>query len=408
MSEQKTELTIIDRVCTALASDTTAQNLIELAKKSQQITVITSKDGRTECHTAAMTAKAARIVIEKTSKLAREDATAFSKAVVAEEKRLIDLIAPEEKRLLTLRDEYDAKIEAEKKAKEEAERARIDGIKASIASIAAWPLNCVSLPATVVNAEISRLNAIEIDDSFAEFFGDAADAKSAALAKLREMYDSKLAAEAEAVRIAEEAAAHAEKMKAEREELDRLRAEATERDRLAEEARATEQRLMQAQRDELTRQQKEIDDQRTKIEADARAAAEEEQKRIDAAASANRELEAKAQAEQAAETLRIATEKAAADKAIEDAATFSATVSCGEFGDVFRDALARKALSEAQVPQPTTKFTPVVVESPALPIKKSRLDDYAIISAVQHEFDISYGEACDWIISVAENLKVAA
>ena len=324
MSEQKTELTIIDRVCTALASDTTAQNLIELAKKSQQITVITSKDGRTECHTAAMTAKAARIVIEKTSKLAREDATAFSKAVVAEEKRLIDLIAPEEKRLLTLRDEYDLKIEAEKKAKEEAERARIDGIKASIASIAAWPLNCVSLPATVVKAEIGLLNAIEINDSFAEFFGDAADAKSAALTKLRDMYDSKLAAEAEAVRIAEEAAAHAEKMKAEREELDRLRAEATERDRLAAVARETEQRLMQQQRDELARQQKEIDDQRAKMEAEARAAAEAEQQRIDAAAKAKRELEAKAQAEQAAEAQRIATEKAAADKAIEDAANVEA------------------------------------------------------------------------------------
>jgi len=369
MSEQKTELTVIQRVCTALASDTTAQNLIELAKKSQQITVITSKDGRTECHTAAMTAKAARIVIEKTSKLAREDATAFSKAVVAEEKRLIDLIAPEEKRLLTLRDEYDTKIEEEKKAKEEAERVRIEGIKASIASISAWPLNCVSLPATVVNIEIGRLTAIEIDDSFAEFFGDAADAKSAALTKLREMYDSKLAAEAEAIRIAEEAAAHAEKMMAERKELERLRAESIERDRLAEEARATEQRLMQAQRDELARQQKELDDQRAKMEAEARAAAAAEQQRIDAEATAKRA------AEQAAEKI-VRDAKAVAVEEL------------------------RKSVQCAEQERPGKKVMPIVNVT-----RPSRLQ---LVEAVSEQFHVSEEIAVMWLIAEFDESEMDA
>lgn len=384
MSEQKTELTIIDRVCTALASDTTAQNLIELAKKSQQITVITSKDGRTECHTAAMTAKAARIVIEKTSKLAREDATAFSKAVVAEEKRLIDLIAPEEKRLLTLRDEYDAKIETEKKAKEEAERARIDGIKASIASIAAWPLNCVSLPATVVSAEIGRLNAIEIDDSFAEFFGDAADTKSAALTKLRDMYDSKLAAEAEAIRIAEEAAAHAEKMKAEREELDRLRAEATERDRLAAVARETEQRLMQQQRDELARQQKEIDDQRAKIEAEAKA-------KHDADVAA---IKAQHDAAEAREKTRYEAQRVE-DQAV--AAKAFAEARAERDAELVAIEERRKAVQCAEQERPsTTKFTPVVVESFTRPARPTRGE---LLNAISSEFAASDEVALEWIIA---------
>lgn len=38
-------------------------------------------------------------------------------------------------------------------------------------------------------------------------------------------------------------------------------------------------------------------------------------------------------------------------------------------------------------------------------IKPARPDDYAIIEEIAHSFDVSYDTACEWIISVAENLK---
>ena len=71
----------------ALGSSKAEIDLVELASKSKTIVAITNKDGRTECHAAAMTAKDARVSIEKAGKAAREDATAFSKAVIAEERR---------------------------------------------------------------------------------------------------------------------------------------------------------------------------------------------------------------------------------------------------------------------------------------------------------------------------------
>ena len=98
-----TELTVQARAAVALGSSKAEAELVELASKSKAIIAITNNDGRTECHTAAMVAKDARVNIEKAGKAAREDATAFSKAVIAEEKRLVDLIAPEEKRLIELR-----------------------------------------------------------------------------------------------------------------------------------------------------------------------------------------------------------------------------------------------------------------------------------------------------------------
>ena len=66
-------------------------------------------------------------------KAARDDATRFSKAVIAEEARLIAIIQPEESRLKVLRDEWDAKEAREKAAKAEAERLRVLEISQRIA-----------------------------------------------------------------------------------------------------------------------------------------------------------------------------------------------------------------------------------------------------------------------------------
>ena len=220
-----TQLTVIERAAVALGSSKAEIALIELAGKSKSIISITNAAGRAECHAAAMVAKAARINIEKAGEESRADATAYAKAIISEAWRLAHLIAPEEERLIKLRNDYDDKIASEKAAKAEAERMRVAAIKLRIRNIEAIPMLAAGSTSVAVQYDIDKLAAIEIDDSFKEFFGDASEAKADALAKLREIHASLVRSEAEALRIKAEQDAQFAKIKAEREELSRLRAE---------------------------------------------------------------------------------------------------------------------------------------------------------------------------------------
>ncbi|MFM2253768.1 MAG: hypothetical protein RJB68_2105, partial [Pseudomonadota bacterium] len=123
------------RAAVALKSSETETQLRELASKNKAIVAIIDKPGREQAHGAAMELKRTRTAIQATGKAARDDATKFSKAVIAEENRLIAIIEPEETRLLALRDGWDteqARIKAEKEA---AERVRIMDINERIAHI---------------------------------------------------------------------------------------------------------------------------------------------------------------------------------------------------------------------------------------------------------------------------------
>lgn len=165
MIEQKpsTALTLQQRAAVALGSAQIRIDLAEMAKKSLGITEIKNAAGRAECHSAAMALADARIAITKTGKAAREDAVKFGKAVIAEEESLISITSPEEKRLLALRDAYDAKIAAEKAERERLERARITAIHERIAEIRGYgvlALECRT--ADRVQGLIDRLANAEI------------------------------------------------------------------------------------------------------------------------------------------------------------------------------------------------------------------------------------------------------
>jgi hypothetical protein len=281
MNAETTALTVVERAAVALGSSKAEAELKALALSTQFITGVTNKDGRQECHSAAMKAKEARVNIEKIGKAAREDATAFSKAVIAKEKQLVDLIEPEEKRLIGLRDAFDEKIEAERKAAEEADRARIAAIKSKISEIASAPTSAALLNSIAIKVVIGNLESIEIDDSFAELYGEAVESKAVSLEKLRELHAAKLNAEQVAAQEKADREAEALRLKAEREELDRQRAE------------------QNRQREELARQQKAIDDQR----AEQEHIRKEEQERAD------REAAEKIAAERKASEEKLAAER---------------------------------------------------------------------------------------------------
>lgn len=338
-----TELTVVQRAVKALGSNENEKNLRELVAKSASIVEIKNADARTQCHGAYMVLKTARVEIEKAGKTAREDATAFSKAVIDEQKRLVAITTAEEDRLQSLRDEWDEAREAEKRAAREAEEKRLAAIQRAVNDIRTTPVDYSGKSSDEIKGAYNLLRSLEINvDVFGDQCGHAEIAKTEALKRLDQMRADAEEHEAELKRIAEERAELA-RLRAEQEERDRqaqaerIAREAQEREaRLAEEARVREERIkeearirderiaaeaklrvereaheaeMQAQRDEIARQQAEIAAARRKQEEEAAAKRRAEEEAAEAKRHAE---EAAARAE--ADRLRKEQEAKAAEQ----------------------------------------------------------------------------------------------
>jgi len=285
----KTELAPIERAALALESSKTEQHLLALATKHTSITVVKDKAGREQAHGAYIEVMRARTAVEKAAKDAREDATKFSKAVIAEAARLVAIVEPEEARLKEARDAWDAEQARIKAEAEARERARVLAITERIAAIKAYVVlanNCRT------SARVAELQVKLCDTEmtgFEEFEAEAVMALVDTEAHLNRVLANIREQEAEAARIKAEQEAEAARLKAEREELDRQWAE----DAAQAKAQA------EADRAELDRQRKEMDAQRAAAQAEAKRVADE----------------ARAQAEAAEAKVRAAAEEMAAQRA---------------------------------------------------------------------------------------------
>jgi hypothetical protein len=310
---RNTEIAPIERAKQVLSFDETKAKLAELAVQSERIVEITNPAGYHEAQRARVELKSTRVDIQKRGKAAREDATAYSKAVIEAEKELIAVIEPEESRLQALQDAWDAAREAERQAKIDAERERVDTIQKRIAAIRALP--AVAGRGSSQIEETLSIAEADIGDDFQEFTESAKAAQAEAIETLRGMIDAaKASEEAERVRIAEEHARaesmriESERLAAERAELERLRAEQDERERIERAARdaelAAERAKIEAERAELRAAQ----EAQRKAEEDARLAEIERQREADRIARHEAEEKAKAEREAraAAEQERIA------------------------------------------------------------------------------------------------------
>lgn len=294
MKKETAALTVIERAALALGTSERESKLRSLVEQSLFITEIKNGAARDQCHGALMTLRATRTDITKAGKEARDDANAFSKAVIAEEKRLVALIEPEEARLQGLRDEWDAAREAERRAKAEAEARRIAAIREHIDDIRAIATKAGGLVSWLIAVEIEDLEALQIDtERFAEMTGDAELARGETIDKLRQMYAAALAQEAEAKRLAEERA-----------EIERQRAELAEQQRRDAEARAEQERKEAAARAEQERAE------RARREAEE-AQRREELRKADEAMRAERQAHEKRMAAERAELMRQQEEAAA-------------------------------------------------------------------------------------------------
>lgn len=212
-----------DRAMIVLGSTKTEADLKQMAADAKHITEVKDKDGREQAHRMGMKLRSARTTITKTGKSARDDATAFCKAVIDGEKRLIAITEAEENRVLGLRDAYDAAIEAEKAAK----AAKLAEIQGKIDGIRGLPLALAGCTTEEILAEGNALSLfVPTEEEFGELLQVCMDAKAECSEALILLYtrvseQEKAAAQvkAEAERLAQAEREAAAKLAAEREAL---------------------------------------------------------------------------------------------------------------------------------------------------------------------------------------------
>lgn len=283
-STQLAPLTPELRAQKALGFESAKAELVELAGKSASIIEITNKAGYDQAHRARMELKNKRIEIQKTGKLAREDATAFSKAVIATEKQLIDLIETEETRLGTLQGEWDAEREREAEEVRRIDAERIQKQKDALAVITGSLSRLFGADVATLDLAAEQLQGFDMGQFDDVFRPDADKARADALTAIGKARDERAALDLQAA------------------ELRRKQEEQEQRDREAAEQRRKDDEAAQAERDRLAQ------------EAQAKADAEAEERRV------QREKEDKERAERQAEEDRQRAEQAEADRVARAAA----------------------------------------------------------------------------------------
>ena len=290
------ELTMIQRAAVALTSANYESKIIDIVKSSTDITEIKNDAGLEQALRIGMNLSRIRIAVSKSGKEAREDATAYSKAVIAEEKRIIDLIRPEEDRIFALRDGFNAIKQAAKDAKIKAEQERQGAIYARIATIKAAHAACAGRTSDQISKILDKLQSFELTDAeFQELLPQAQSAVSeqillvqnelarviqsekdaAELAVLRESV--RVAQEAEQAKLKAEQETAAANLAVERAEFERQRAQLAAEQKIIDDERKAQDKirddLAAEQALELARQKAEIAEQAAKI-----AQAQEEQR----------------------------------------------------------------------------------------------------------------------------------
>lgn len=251
VAQPETEIAVLPpatRAVVALKSSKTEYDMRAMVAKHAGLVEIKDKAGREQVHGAAMELMRARTAVKKTADEVRDDAKKFNQAVLAEERRLTAIVEPEENRLKALRDAWDAEQERIKREAEEKERQRVLALGARIQEIRGLgrlAQDCRSSDA--VRWLVDRLDGLDMT-GFEEFEAEAAQVLTETRQQVEAVLNTRLATEAEAVRL-----------KAEREELARQQAEAQRRaDELAAQQKAEAERLA-AERAEIERMREELE-----------------------------------------------------------------------------------------------------------------------------------------------------
>lgn len=236
-----------------------------------------------------------RTTLEAKRKELKAPALAYAKRIDDEAKAINgEILALEEPLDAQIKAEEERK-EAERAARAEAERKRIDLHQRSLHEIRDHINVSAGGSAASIELAIREVEQYEIGPAWEEFQGQAQVAKDETLDKLREMHAAAVAREQEEARQKAEREAEAARLAQERAELERQRQEQeaaarAERERIAAEQRAEAERLaaaraaqeaeLRAQREAQERELAEQRAQQAKAEAEARAIREAEEQRL--------------------------------------------------------------------------------------------------------------------------------
>ena len=371
-----------ERAALALNSSQTERDLRELAVKHASIQAIKDDAGREQAHRAAMEVKRARTAIEKTAKEARDDATKFSKAVIAEQNRLVAIIEPEEQRLLTLRDGWDVEQEKAREAAAAAERFRVEQIMGRIDAIKGFERmarDCRTSGAVQrlqeAMSKIDMTGMDEFEDQALHVLGEVTEA-------VQQILTQRQADEAERARIKAEHEAEAARLAAERAELERQRVEAAAKANAEADRLAKERAALEAARIEFERRQK-AHEERERAEREARERSEQ----------------------QAQEEAARAAEAAAATAALSvQVALESKPVLIDEDGDV---PLIADLSATPEFIEPAALASAAKAAMAAEKLEVAVPSAAQLIYAVAETFGVSVRDAQDWLIQRAAEIEAA-
>jgi len=175
--------------------------------------------GMNDAKAARLALREPRYEIERIRKSAKAPLLALGKKLDADAARITAEIEKIEGPIDQQIKAEEARKEAEKQAKIEAEQKRIADIHERIEELRGCQMLTVASGSALIAGHISDLESLVVDDQFEEFRQNAEDAKAAGLARLTALHAAAVAHEQEQERI-----------KAARIELDRLRAAQARRD----------------------------------------------------------------------------------------------------------------------------------------------------------------------------------
>ena len=159
---------------------------------------LTDRETFNQIHEARMTIKNKRVEVQKTGKALREDANAFNKAVLAEEKRIISLLDPIETHLETEEVKVKAEEERLQKIKVEAEAKRNQERITTLVSYGCQ-FNGIGYQLSGINIEMQSVKVL--DDEKWNGFIEQIKVESDRLAKVKADEEQRQKDEAENLRI---------------------------------------------------------------------------------------------------------------------------------------------------------------------------------------------------------------
>lgn len=362
--------------------DRVAAGLAALREKYQGVIYdVTTTGGMKDAKEARLAVREPRFEVERIRKAAKAPILALGKKLDSEAARITAELLKIEEPIDTVIKAEEARKEAEKQAKIEAEMRRVADLQERVAELRGNRALSSHSGSGLIAGHVADLEKILVDDSFQEFRQQAEDAKASGLSWLRELHAAALAHEAEQKRIL-----------AEREELARLRAEQAEREAQDRARRAAEDRAAQQAREaEARKQAEELARQREEQERAAQAERDrlaEEQRRLDAA-RAEIERDAREQREaQEAEERRIAAERAELERQQREAREAE------ELRQREAERLARERREREEAAAAAERKR---LERRKLMESRSRPDSESIVQVVAESFDVDPDIAAAWL-----------